>query len=141
MATPIDIIKSDYLTVENITTKLRADGLQEYLKFKSNGEYEYLECENCDGPMLGHQVAKCRHNEGYEEKTLVRFKKWLDKIPELRKQLEERAREMADRATGNQAEMMGRVIWDATEARGTTQLVKARQPPVWTGQRFDKWRK
>ena len=139
MATPIDIIKSDYLTVENITTKLRADGLQEYLKFKSNGEYEYLECENCDGPMLGHQVAKCRHNEGYEEKTLVRFKKWLDKIPELRKQLEEREIEMADRAAGNQAEMMGRVIRDATEARGTTQLVKARQPPVWTGQRFDKW--
>ena len=87
MATPIDIIKSDYLTVENITAKLRAEGLKNYLKFKSNGEYEYLECENCDGPMLGHQVTKCRYTEGYEEKTIVRFKKWLDKIPELRRLL------------------------------------------------------
>ena len=125
MANPIDIIKSDYLTVENITAKLRADGLKEYLKFKSNGEYEFLECENWDGPMLGHQVTKCRHTEGYEEKTLVRFKKWLDKIPELRKLLEERAISEADRATGNQAEIMGRVLRDATEARNTTQLVKA----------------
>ena len=85
MATPIDTIKSDYLTVENITAKLRIEGLKNYLKFKDNGEYEYLECENCDGPMLGHQTTKCRYSEGYEDKTLVRFKKWLDKIPELRK--------------------------------------------------------
>ena len=34
MANQIEIIKSDYLTVENITTKLKADGLKDYLKFK-----------------------------------------------------------------------------------------------------------
>ena len=124
MATPIEIIKSDYLTVENITTKLRADGLKEYLKFKRNGEYDYLECENCDGPMLGHQVAKCRYSEGYEEKTVVRFKRWLDKIPELRRLLEARATYRAKRAAENQAEAMGRVIWDATEVRGSTQMTK-----------------
>ena len=123
MATPIDIMKSDYMTIENITTRLKADGVQEYLKFKENGEYEYLECENCDGPMLGHQVAKCRHSEVYTEKTLAKFRKWLDKIPELRRQIEERDREIADRIARNQAEMMGRVLRDATEARGTTQLV------------------
>ena len=108
--------------------KLRADGLEEYLKFKSNGEYEYFECENCDGPMLGHQVAKCRHNEGYEETTIVGFKKWLDKIPELRRLLEARATYMADRAAKKQAEMMDRVIRDATEARGTRQLEDQDEP-------------
>ena len=124
MATPIDIMKSDYLTMEDITARLRAEGLEEYLKFKSNGEYEYFECENCDGPMLGHQVAKCRYNEGYEEKTVVRFKRWLDKIPELRRLLEARATYRAKRAAENQAEMMGRVIWDATEVRDSTQMTK-----------------
>ena len=128
MATPIDMMKSDYMTVENITTKLRADGLKEYLKFKSNGEYEYFECENCDGPMLGHQVAKCRHNEGYEEKAIVGFKKWLDKIPELRRLLEARATQMAERAAERQAEMMDRVIRDTTKARGTTQLENQDEP-------------
>ena len=134
MANQIDIIKSDYLTIENITAKLRADGLGEYLEFKSNGEYEFLECENCNGPMLGHQVTKCRHTEGYEENTIARFKKWLKRIPELRKLIDERAVNEADRAIGAQGEIMGRVLRDTTEARSTTQLVKARQPPGWTGQ-------
>ena len=88
MATPIDIMKSDYLTVENITTKLRTDGLQEYLKFKSNGEYDYLECENCDGPMLGHKVAECRYGQWYDERTRRKFKNWLDRTPELIRLLE-----------------------------------------------------
>ena len=101
----IEIIKSDYLTVENITNKLRADGLKEYLEFKSNGEYEFLECENCDGPMLGHQVTKCRHSEGYEENTIAKFKKWLKRIPELRKLIDERAINEADRAMGTQGEI------------------------------------
>ena len=134
MANQIEIIKSDYLTVENITTKLKANGLQHYLKFKSNGEYEFLDCENCDGPMLGHQITKCRHSEGYEEKTIAKFKKWLERIPELRKLIDERAIHEADRAIETQAEIMGRVLRDTTEARSTTQLVKARQPPGWSGQ-------
>ena len=100
-------MKSDYLTIENITAKLRAEGLEEYLRFKRNGEYDYFEWENCDGPMLGHQIAKCRDSGGYEERTIARFKKWLDKIPELRRLLEARATYMADRAAENQAEMMG----------------------------------
>ena len=122
MANQIEIIKSDYLTVENIMNKLRADGLKEYLEFKSNGEYEFLECENCDGPMLGHQVTKCRHTEGYEANTIAKFKKWLKRIPELRKLIDERAISEADRATGTQAEILGRVLRDTTEARSTTQL-------------------
>ena len=84
-------MKADYMTMEEMTTKLRADGLEDYLRFKSDGDYEYLECEDCDGPMLGHQVAKCRYDQGYDEKTLRKFKKWLDRIPELRRLLEVRA--------------------------------------------------
>ena len=45
----------------------------------------------------------------------------MDKIPELRRLLEARTTYMADRAARRQAEMMGRVILDATEDRGTTQ--------------------
>ena len=137
----IDNMKSKYMTVENITIRLKADTLKDYLDFKSNGEYEFLSCENCDGPMLGHQVTKCNSlQEGYDEKTITKFEKWLKRIPELRKQIEERAINGADRAAQTQAEILGRVMRDTQEARNTTQLVKARWPPGWTGQRFDKWR-
>jgi len=124
MATPIDRMKSDYMTMEEITAKLRAEGVEEYLRIKRNGEYEYLECENCDGPMLGHQVEKCRHNGGYEEKTIVRFKKWLDKIPELRRLLEARAICMAERAAENQAEMMGFVSKSLRERIGDERTIE-----------------
>ena len=88
MAKPIDEMKSDYMTKEQITTKLRADGLEDYLEFKSNGDYDYLECEYCDGPMLGHKAAECRYGQWYDETTRRKFKKWLDRIPELRRLLE-----------------------------------------------------
>ena len=52
-------MKADYMTMEEITTTLRADGVEKYLEFKSDGDYDYLECEDCDGPMLGHKIAKC----------------------------------------------------------------------------------
>merc|ERR1712105_306419 len=142
MVNDLEIIKGDYMTEESITNQLRLEkSLEHYFKFKSNGEYEFLDCENCEGPILGHKTAACRHTEGYEEKTVSRFKKWLERIPEVRKLMKARAEFEADRATRTQAEIMGQVLKDSTEARNTTQLVKARQPPGWTGQKFEKWQK
>ena len=77
MVNQMEIIKADYMTEENITAKLKAEkSLDHYFKFKSNvsNEYEFLDCENCEGPMLGHKTATCRHTEGYEEKTITKFK-------------------------------------------------------------------
>ena len=85
------------MTIEVITTRIKADGLKEYLEFKNNGEYQFVSCENCDGPILGHIVTKCRHGDGYDEKTIAKFEKWLKRIPELRRQIEERAISEADR--------------------------------------------
>ena len=121
MTTPMDRMKSDYLTMEEIIAKLRAEGLENYLKFKSNGAYEYFESENCDGPMLGHQNAKCRHSEEYEEETIEEFKTWLDTIPELSRLLQVRAMEKANRLEERRAEIIDFVIRDATEAGETRQ--------------------
>merc|ERR1711984_42595 len=80
MVNEVEIIKADYMTEENITAKLKAEkSLDHYFKFKSNGDYEFLLCENCEGPMLGHKTATCRHTEGYEEKTITKFKNWLER--------------------------------------------------------------
>ena len=140
MVNDLEIIKADYMTEESISAQLRLEkSLEHYFKFKSNGEYEFLDCENCEGPILGHKTAACRQSDGYEERTVSKFKKWLERNPEVRKLMKARAESEADRATRTQAEIMGQVLKDSTEARNTTQLVKARQPPGWTGQRFDKW--
>ena len=142
MAQTIENMKANYMNVDTISTRIKADGLKEYLEFKNTGEYQFLSCENCDGPILGHITTKCRHGESYDEKTIAKFESWLKRIPELRKQIEERAIFEADRQAKTQAEIMSRVMRDAAataEPRNTTQLVKARWPSGWSGQRFDKW--
>merc|ERR1712030_142440 len=127
MVNDFEIIKADYMNEESISAQLRLErSLEHYFDFKSNGDYEFLDCENCEGPMLG-------------DKTVSKLKMWLKRNPEVRKLMKARAESEADRATKTQAEIMGQVLKDSTEARNTTQLVKARQPPGWTGQRFDKW--
>ena len=136
-------MKANYMNIDTISTRIKADGLEEYLKFKNTGEYSFFKGENCDGPILGHIMTKCRHGEGYDEKTIAKFESWLERIPELRKWIDERAISEADRQAKTQAEIMSRVMRDAAataepRTNATTQLVKARWPPGWSGQRFDK---
>ena len=55
----------------------------------------------------------------------------------------------ANRQAENQANILGHAVRrivaetetrDRNPANPTTQLVKSRWPPVWTGQKFDKWK-
>ena len=132
-------MKANYMNMEAITTRIKADGIGDYLEFDNNGKYQFLTCENCDGPMLGHQMTKCRHMveaNSDDEKTIVKFENWLKRIPELRKKIDERAVSEADRVANTQAEVMGRAMRDAaaTAEPRNAQLVKARWPPGWSGQ-------
>ena len=36
--------------------------LENFLYFDINGRYEYMRCEGCDGPFLGHLEDKCTGN-------------------------------------------------------------------------------
>ena len=127
-------MKSKYLNEEQIVVRLKADTIEQYLEFNPYG-YEFLGCEDCDGPRLGHVTNKCTSlEESYDKKTVAKFKEWLRNIPEFRKQLKDRAIKIADGAVKTQADIMSRVMRDTQEARNTTQLVKPRWPPGWTGQ-------
>ena len=86
----IEAMKANYMTIEAITTRIKADGIEDYLEFENPGKYQFLTCENCDGPMLGYQMTKCRHmveGENYDEKTIANFENWLKRIPELRQKI------------------------------------------------------
>ena len=69
----------------------------------------------------------------------------MKRIPEFRRQIKERAIEEADKQAKTQAEIMSHAVRNivaTVEPRNnaTTQLVKSRWPPGWSGQKFDKWR-
>ena len=115
----IENMKANYMTMEVISTRIKADGLRDYLEFDNTGKYQFLTCENCDGPMLDHIMTKCIHmieGESYDERTIAKFENWLKRIPELRKKIEERAVLEVDRQAQTQAEVMSRAMRDAAAA-------------------------
>ena len=146
----------NYRKTEEIATDIKTHGLEEYIEFDNNGRYEFYKCKSCEGPMLGHQQNKCRHKDPYKEQIIKNFENWLKRNPELKKQLSDKKQEEKARANHHQvkqaeiqANMLGdtvaRLITGITPREGntanpTTQLIKARLPPIWTGQRFNKWK-
>ena len=153
---PNNEMKKNYKKSEDITIDIQTHGLDEYLEFDNTGRYEFYKCGSCDGPILGHLQNKCGHKDPYDERTIRSFESDLRRIPELKKQVAEKKRAEDEKQAHHQtkraefqANMLGdtvkRIIAemgprDGNAANPTTQLVKARWPPIWTGQKFDKWR-
>ena len=148
---PVAEMKRNYKNADEIETDLKNTGLDEYLKHDVQGRFGFYLCEGCAGPMLGHRQEKCRHTERYDSQTVNSFQNWLERMPEFRKQVGQRKLNMENRQAELQAKKLGEAVNallrnNGTEAREvsnnpTTQLVKARYPPVWSGQKFDKWKR
>ena len=76
--------------------------IDNYLEFEVNSKYEFIRCEDCNGPTLGHLQVKCPKIE-YDEDVLSKFKNCLKRIWEFkeavwarekRKEEEDDAKEM-----------------------------------------------
>ena len=53
-------MKENYKKIDDIAHKLRNSALNVLLDFDCNGKYEFIKCEICDGPILGHLEVKCQ---------------------------------------------------------------------------------
>ena len=121
--------------------------IENFLKFFSDGRYEFYKCSGCFGPQLGHITAKCTRLK-YEKDTIQEFEIYLEEIGGFKeaiwrreKETERekiRAKEMVDAAAAAAAAQTGTTGTAGTA--GVAQIVKPRQPPNWTGQRFYRWR-
>ena len=50
-----------------------------------NGRYEFVRCEECNGPILGHRAEKCRKsNGGYEEALVKKYETSMRKTVMIR---------------------------------------------------------
>ena len=166
--TPIDAMKKNYKNLDEITADVKNHGIDEYLKHDTHGRFGFYLCEGCAGPMLGHIQTKCQHGERYDDRMIKSFENWLERIPEFKKQVGERMKNMEDRQAETQAKKLREAVKEITNTNlqavkeisnplkeilervglrepnppnpATTQLIKARLPPVWVGQKFDKWK-
>ena len=71
----INEMKTKYKKLDEITIEIRNSEIENLLKFDGDGKYEYLKCETCDGPILGHQEPGCRSLNGtrYDGRMIKSF--------------------------------------------------------------------
>ena len=135
----MESISTNYKKFSDIQEELRNVNIENYLKFNFQGNYEFRRCEYCDGSMLGHMVQKCQKLD-YDERVIKKFERHLENIGGFQEAIERR--EMSHRekiAKWVESKTVPNPV-QAVGTGGTTQLSKPRLPPLWTGQKFDRWK-
>ena len=135
-------MKNNYLKEQSIQEELEKVKIENFLEFYSDGRYEIYKCSGCFGPQLGHIAVKFTRIK-YENDTVRKFEMHLKEIKGFKEELWKRdkereklrAKEMVEAAAA-QAGTEG----TAGTAGGVAQIVKPRPPPLWTGQKFDRWK-
>ena len=75
----MDNMKSNYLKEVSIQEELKNVKIENYLKFFSDGRYEFYKFLGCFGPKLGHITQKCTRLK-YESDTVKEFEIYLEEI-------------------------------------------------------------
>ena len=145
-------MKNNYLKEVSIQKELEKMKIENFLEFYSDSRYEFYKYSGCFGPQLGYIAAKCTKIK-YEGDIVKEFEIYLKEIggfqeakwkreKELRAEKEKiRAKEMVEgtAATAAAAAATSGTAGTVT-AGGVAQIVKPRPPPLWTGQKFDRWK-
>ena len=112
------------------------------MDFDYHGQFEFVRCTFCNGPLLGHLEVKCPKVE-YDDGTVNRFERYLKGFNGFRQALRKRENEKEELKTKAMAStmmMMMEGMQNRGETQATTQIVKSKQTPLWSGQPFEKWR-
>merc|ERR1711867_402252 len=94
---------------------------------------------------MGHLEVKCMVKEEvrYGPEIVKNFKNWLKRIPGFREKLKARQQQKEDVRATKIGEYVKIAIESADKKNrpeGTTQLSKPRYPPLWSGQKYDRWK-
>ena len=138
-------MKNNYLKEVSIQEELEKVKIENYLGFYSDGRYEFYKYSGCFGSQLGHLAAKCTKIK-YEGDTVKEFEIYLKEIGGFKEVIWRREKE-TEREKIRAKEMVeaARAVDSSTAATagtagGVAQIVKPRPPPLWTGQKFDRWK-
>ena len=138
-------MKKNHASMDAIAEELKNIGIETFLDFYANDDYEFQRCEDCDGPLLGHLEVKCTVKEGvrYGPEVLKSFENWLKRIPGFRDQLKIRQQNEKNLRASAIGEYV-RIAIESVEVKnrpgGVSQLAKPRLPPLWSGQKYDRWK-
>ena len=137
-------MKSNYLKEVSIQEELEKVKIENFLEFYSDGRYEFYKCSGCFGPQLGHIEVKCT-KIAYESDVVRKFEVHLKEIKGFKEALWKREKEKEKLRAKEMVEAAAAAAQAGTAgtggaAGGVAQIVKPRPPPLWTGQKFDRWK-
>ena len=138
----MDRNKKNYKSDNEIQKELANVNIDNFLDCDYNGKYEFVRCAHCEGPLLGHLEVKCPRLE-YDGGTAKKFETHLKGLEGFRTALKQREMEKEElkmKAMKNMVKMTVEGLQNRGNAQGITQIVKSKQPPLWSGQQFDRWR-
>ena len=85
----MDSVQTNYKSDNDIQKELANVNLDNFLDFDYNGQYEFVRCAYCSGPLLGHIEAKCPRLE-YDDGKVKRFETHLKGFNGFRQPLKKR---------------------------------------------------
>ena len=56
-------MKKNYASMDVIAEEFKNVGIEDFLDFYANDDFEFAKCEGCDEPLLGHLEVKCTVKE------------------------------------------------------------------------------
>ena len=66
-----------------------------------NGNYKFLHCGECGGPIIGHRAEKCRHGERYDPIVVKGFEDKIRMIEGFRKIVKKYIQQEQEEEKGN----------------------------------------
>ena len=136
----VDNMKSNYLKEVSIQEELKKVKIENYLKFFSDGRYEFYKCSGCFGPQLGHITQKCTRLK-YEKETVQEFEIYLEEIGGFKEAIWKREKDKETERENIRAKEIveaARAVESSTAATagtagtagGIAQIVKPRPLPL-----------
>ena len=135
----MESIITNYKKVSEIQEELKNVNIENYLEFNYQGDYVFKKCEYSDGPLLGHITQKFPRLD-YDENAVKKFETHLKNIGVFSEAVKRRHKNHVEEVAKWSESKVVTVPAPAVAAGGTTQLPKPRLPPLWSGQKFDRWK-
>ena len=84
--------EKNYASIHDIAEELKNVGLENFLDFNANDDFEIAKCEGCGRPLLGYLEVKCgvKQEVRYGSELVKDFENWLKRIPGFREALNTR---------------------------------------------------
>ena len=139
--TTLEMMRKDYKDDADIINEL-TNAPETVVDFDRtwNGRYEFVRCEECNGPVLGHRAEKCRKsNGGYEEALVKKYETSMRGTVMIREIIIKHinAQKIAEITFKQDRELE---LAKAMPAK-TSLMIGRTEIPKWIGQEFDVWKK